>query len=198
VPKGVTICNVFGHEPAIAEYVLMTMLVLTHRLFESVMAFRVGSWVASPQFGGGSPHGEVFRAHDRDHRLRQDRARSGGTRRTAQMPRPRRQPPPGRRSHAVRNRFSPDRPRSHAAAVRHDPDRLRSCTRNGRTDRCPPPCPYEARHAADQCASIEAAQRPSAEPAGGDRPADDRSPRIGRGLARWAAFYPGRCRGSRW
>src|SRR6201981_2219304 len=59
-PKGVTICNVFGHEPAIAEYVIMTMLVLTHRLFESVTAFRAGSWVASPQFGGGSPHGEVL------------------------------------------------------------------------------------------------------------------------------------------
>src|SRR5215472_17202976 len=59
VPKGVTICNVFGHEPAIAEYVIMTMLVLTHRLFEGVTAFRAGSWVASPQFGGGPPHGEV-------------------------------------------------------------------------------------------------------------------------------------------
>src|SRR5215469_2321591 len=33
LPKGVTVCNVFGHEPAIAEYVIMTMLVLTHRLF---------------------------------------------------------------------------------------------------------------------------------------------------------------------
>jgi phosphoglycerate dehydrogenase-like enzyme len=60
VPKGVTICNVFGHEPAIAEYVIMTMLVLTHRLFEAVMAFRKGSWVASPQFGGGPAHGEVL------------------------------------------------------------------------------------------------------------------------------------------
>jgi phosphoglycerate dehydrogenase-like enzyme len=60
VPKGVTICNVFGHEPAIAEYAIMTMLVLTHRLFESVTAFRAGSWVASPQFGGGPPHGEVL------------------------------------------------------------------------------------------------------------------------------------------
>jgi phosphoglycerate dehydrogenase-like enzyme len=60
VPKGVTICNVFGHEPAIAEYVIMTMLVLTHRLFEAVTAFRAGSWGASPQFGGGSPHGEVL------------------------------------------------------------------------------------------------------------------------------------------
>jgi phosphoglycerate dehydrogenase-like enzyme len=60
VPKGVTICNVFGHEPAIAEYVIMTMLVLTHRLFEAVTAFRAGSWAASPQFGGGTPHGEVL------------------------------------------------------------------------------------------------------------------------------------------
>ena len=41
----------FGHEPAIAEYVIMTMLVLSHRLFEAVTAFRKGSWVASPQFG---------------------------------------------------------------------------------------------------------------------------------------------------
>src|ERR1700741_4478555 len=60
VPKGVTICNVFGHEPAIAEYVIMAMLVLTHCLFEAVTAFRAGSWVASPTLGGGSPHGEVL------------------------------------------------------------------------------------------------------------------------------------------
>ena len=60
LPKGITVCNVFGHEPAIAEYVIMTMLVLTHRLFDTVTAFRAGSWVASPQFGGGPPHGEVL------------------------------------------------------------------------------------------------------------------------------------------
>ena len=60
LPKGVTVCNIFGHEPAIAEYVIMTMLVLTHRLFQAVTAFRAGSWVASPQFGGGPPHGEVL------------------------------------------------------------------------------------------------------------------------------------------
>jgi hypothetical protein len=40
---------VFGHEPAIAEYVIMTMLVLTHGLLEAVTAFRAGSWIASPQ-----------------------------------------------------------------------------------------------------------------------------------------------------
>jgi len=59
VPKGVTVCNVFGHEPAIAEYVVMTMLVLTHRLFDAVTTFRAGSWGAS-QMAGGSPHGEVL------------------------------------------------------------------------------------------------------------------------------------------
>jgi phosphoglycerate dehydrogenase-like enzyme len=40
---------VFGHEQPIAEYVIMTMLVLTHRLFEAVTTFRAGSWSASPQ-----------------------------------------------------------------------------------------------------------------------------------------------------
>ena len=50
----------FGHEPAIAEYVIMTMLVLTHCLFDAVMTFRAGSWSASPTLGGGSPHGEVL------------------------------------------------------------------------------------------------------------------------------------------
>src|SRR5712671_1189544 len=80
VPKGVTICNVFGHEPAIGEYVIMTMLVLTHRLFEAVTAFRAGSWGASPQFGGGSSHGEVLGRTIRDHWLRPDRVRGGGTR----------------------------------------------------------------------------------------------------------------------
>jgi phosphoglycerate dehydrogenase-like enzyme len=59
LPSGVTLCNVFGHEPAIAEYVLMTMLALTHRLIDTVTAFRGGSW-ASHQPAGGSPHGEIF------------------------------------------------------------------------------------------------------------------------------------------
>ena len=59
VPKGVTLCNVFGHESAIAEYVIMTMLVLTHRLFDTVRTFRAGSWSAH-QPAGGSPHGEML------------------------------------------------------------------------------------------------------------------------------------------
>jgi len=59
LPRGISLCNVFGHEPAIAEYVLMTILSLTHRLVETVTAFRGGSWAAH-QPAGGSPHGEIF------------------------------------------------------------------------------------------------------------------------------------------
>jgi phosphoglycerate dehydrogenase-like enzyme len=59
LPRGITLCNVFGHEPAIAEYVLMTTLALTHRLVETAAAFRSGSWTAH-QPAGGSPHGEIF------------------------------------------------------------------------------------------------------------------------------------------
>ncbi len=59
LPKGVTVCNVYGHEPAIAEYVIATMLVLTLRLFELVSEFRGGSW-ASTQKYGGKPRGEVM------------------------------------------------------------------------------------------------------------------------------------------
>src|ERR1700730_17004867 len=43
LPRGIMLCNVFGHEPAIAEYVLMTMLALTHRLVDTVAGFRGGS-----------------------------------------------------------------------------------------------------------------------------------------------------------
>jgi len=59
LPRGITVCNVYGHEPAIAEYVLMTMLALTHRLLDTVIEFRAGSW-ASHQPAGGAPHGEIF------------------------------------------------------------------------------------------------------------------------------------------
>jgi phosphoglycerate dehydrogenase-like enzyme len=57
--KGVTVCNVFGHEPAIAEYVMGTWLALSLRLFQTVADFRGGSW-AGHQPAGGPPHGEIF------------------------------------------------------------------------------------------------------------------------------------------
>ena len=60
LPRGVAICNAFGHETAIAEYVLMTMLVWCHRLREIEGEFRSHSswrpsWVQS-----GRPHGEIL------------------------------------------------------------------------------------------------------------------------------------------
>ncbi len=60
LPRGVTVCNVDGHEQAIAEYVLMTMLALSHRLFDIVTNFRAGPWSAGGGAGGGPPHGEIF------------------------------------------------------------------------------------------------------------------------------------------
>src|ERR1044071_6232784 len=59
LPRGIAVCNVYGHEPAIAEYVVATWLALTLRLFDTVTAFRAGSWAAH-QPAGGSPHGEIF------------------------------------------------------------------------------------------------------------------------------------------
>lgn len=59
LPAGVAVCNAFGHESAIAEYVIMVMLVWRHRLFEISDAFRQrASWRAS-WVQGGAPHGEV-------------------------------------------------------------------------------------------------------------------------------------------
>lgn len=60
LPHGVVVCNAFGHETAIAEYVLMTMLVWSHRFREIEGEFRTRSswrpsWVQS-----GPPHGEIF------------------------------------------------------------------------------------------------------------------------------------------
>jgi phosphoglycerate dehydrogenase-like enzyme len=59
LPPGITVCNAFGHETAIAEYVVMTMLALHHRLFEISREFReTGSWRTS-WVESGAPHGEV-------------------------------------------------------------------------------------------------------------------------------------------
>jgi phosphoglycerate dehydrogenase-like enzyme len=60
LPRGVAICNAFGHETAIAEYVLMAMLVWSHRFREIESDFRAHSswrpsWVQS-----GPPHGEIL------------------------------------------------------------------------------------------------------------------------------------------
>jgi phosphoglycerate dehydrogenase-like enzyme len=59
LPKGCSICNAFGHETSIAEYVVMTMLALHHRFFQIAGEFRErGSWATS-WVQSGAPHGEV-------------------------------------------------------------------------------------------------------------------------------------------
>ena len=60
LPPRVAVCNAFGHETAIAEYILMVMLVWSHRFREIESDFRVRSswrpsWVQS-----GAPHGEIL------------------------------------------------------------------------------------------------------------------------------------------
>ena len=59
LPEGCVVCNSFGHETAIAEYVVMAMLALHHRFFQIAGEFRErGSWAAS-WVQSGTPHGEV-------------------------------------------------------------------------------------------------------------------------------------------
>jgi len=61
IPSGVVLSNVFGHEPAIAEYVIAMLLALTHRLVDRVTEFRAGSWPFDGP-GGGKRHGELLGA----------------------------------------------------------------------------------------------------------------------------------------
>jgi phosphoglycerate dehydrogenase-like enzyme len=44
IPPHVAVCNVFGHEAAIAEYVLMAMLTLNRELFQLDRGLRQGDW----------------------------------------------------------------------------------------------------------------------------------------------------------
>ncbi|HEY4472562.1 MAG TPA: 2-hydroxyacid dehydrogenase [Stellaceae bacterium] len=59
LPRGVPICNAYGHETAIAEYVLMVMLVWGHRFREIEGDFRLRSSWAPSWVKSGAPHGEI-------------------------------------------------------------------------------------------------------------------------------------------
>jgi phosphoglycerate dehydrogenase-like enzyme len=52
LPEGVTLCNAYGHEPALGEFAIMMMLAWRHRLFDIATSFRAGSWYWSPTVGG--------------------------------------------------------------------------------------------------------------------------------------------------
>ena len=58
LPKGVTLCNAYGHEPALGEFAIMMMLAWRHRLFDIAASFRAGSWYWSPTVGGPT-RGEI-------------------------------------------------------------------------------------------------------------------------------------------
>ncbi|MBV8777509.1 MAG: phosphoglycerate dehydrogenase [Alphaproteobacteria bacterium] len=60
LPPGVTVCSVAGHEQAIAEYCIMTMLAWQHRLIDIATAFRGGVWSTGGGAGGGPTHGEIM------------------------------------------------------------------------------------------------------------------------------------------
>lgn len=59
LPQGIPVCNAFGHETAIAEYVLMVMLVWAHRFREIEGEFRTRSSWESSWVQSGKPHGEI-------------------------------------------------------------------------------------------------------------------------------------------
>ncbi|HEY2527190.1 MAG TPA: NAD(P)-dependent oxidoreductase, partial [Xanthobacteraceae bacterium] len=58
LPKGVALCNAYGHEPALGEFAIMMMLAWRHRLFDIATSFREGSWSWSPMVGG-AVRGEI-------------------------------------------------------------------------------------------------------------------------------------------
>jgi phosphoglycerate dehydrogenase-like enzyme len=60
LPRGVAVCNAFGHETAITEYVLMTMLVWSHRFHEIAEEFRTRSSWRPSSIMSGPPHGEIL------------------------------------------------------------------------------------------------------------------------------------------
>jgi len=59
LPAGVAVCNAFGHESAIAEYVVMVMLAWHHRLLQISGEFRENASWRTSWVHGGAPHGEV-------------------------------------------------------------------------------------------------------------------------------------------
>jgi phosphoglycerate dehydrogenase-like enzyme len=59
LPVSATLCNVFEHEPGVAEFALLAMLEWCHRLGPADAAVRAGDWSRSSRYGG-PPDGELF------------------------------------------------------------------------------------------------------------------------------------------
>jgi phosphoglycerate dehydrogenase-like enzyme len=52
LPKGVALCNAYGHAEGMAEYTLLGMLVWCHRFYDADKTFRQGSWEYSGRLNG--------------------------------------------------------------------------------------------------------------------------------------------------
>jgi len=52
LPPGAVVCNAYGHEVAVAEYVVLGMLLWCTRLLEAERSFREGSWALGGRTGG--------------------------------------------------------------------------------------------------------------------------------------------------
>jgi phosphoglycerate dehydrogenase-like enzyme len=52
LPPGCAVANAYGHEDAVAEYVVLAMLLWCTRLLEAERSFRAGSWALGGRTGG--------------------------------------------------------------------------------------------------------------------------------------------------
>jgi phosphoglycerate dehydrogenase-like enzyme len=60
LPPGCLVANAYGHEDAVAEYVILAMLLWSSRFLEAERSFRAGSWALGGRTGG-PPTGELGR-----------------------------------------------------------------------------------------------------------------------------------------
>jgi len=58
IPPRIAVCNAYGHEDGMAEYVILAILAWRHRFLEMTRSFAAGSWRFSGHIGD-PPHGEA-------------------------------------------------------------------------------------------------------------------------------------------
>src|SRR5579871_2071298 len=125
LPRGVTVCNAYGHEAALGEFAVMMMLAWRHRLFDIATSFRAGSWFWSPTVGGPA-------------------------RGRPRLPCPGGEPHPARNARRRRAPLRLARARHDARRMRHRRAELRADPGNDGPDRRPPAGADETRCVPDQ------------------------------------------------
>ena len=118
LPPRVTVCNAFGHETAIAEYILMVMLVWSHR-FQGNRGRLSHPLVVATQLG--AERGAAWRdpgQHGRHRRARPGRLRGRAPRRRVRLPHHRRKPQRAGAGEGGRASLPAQRARPYACRVR--------------------------------------------------------------------------------